>query len=316
MNHLDLQSREIASGIYLLKGDSYLCKQTQEIIKDKLQVGEFGISFFDEENFDAINILNACNQFSFFDEKRLVVVKALSKELNSKDKDMFLAYAKNQNANCVLLLVDDFDSKCFDFLKKAEVVDCKANENFLLNHIKSSFEKFGKVADIEVCKYLCSCCLSNLTKINVEVKKICDYLGSGNIVDKQTIDLLVAKDTETKVFDLTDALGNKNKDKAITYVYQMLESGEPVIKILGLINGQFRRLMFAKINKGSNQDLAKTLGCKEYAITKAKEQANKFGAKQLKAIVNLLMETDYNIKSGAMSQENALYYLILKIINS
>ena len=57
------------------------------------------------------------------------------------------------------------------------------------------------------------------------------------------------------------------------------------------------------------------LGCKEFAITKAKEQGAKYSAKQLKDIQELILETDYNIKSGIMSQENALYYLIFAIVN-
>ena len=38
--------------------------------------------------------------------------------------------------------------------------------------------------------------------------------------------------------------------------------------------------------------------------------------KSLKKILNLLLEADYNIKSGQMSQENALYYLVLAILNN
>ena len=138
-------------------------------------------------------------------------------------------------------------------------------------------------------------------------------MGEEVIVTSQIIDNLVSKDTELKVFDLTIALSAKNIQKAQQILYDMLQAGEPPIKILGLIAGHFRRMFFAKINKGTGAELAKALGCKEYAITKAKQQAEKFTAKQLKDIQNLILEVDYSIKSGAMTQENALYYLIFKI---
>ena len=93
----------------------------------------------------------------------------------------------------------------------------------------------------------------------------------------------------------------------------MLKAGEQPIKILGLISSHFRRVFFAKINKQSPQELASLLGCKEYAVVKAKQESANFSAKQLKDIQNLLLEVDYNIKSGLMAQENALYYLIMKI---
>ena len=123
------------------------------------------------------------------------------------------------------------------------------------------------------------------------------------------------KDTELKVFDLTNALGAKDGNRALKILNDMLESGEPPIKILGLINGNFRRMMFAKINKGSNADLANVLNVKEFAISKAKEASARFSASQLKNIINLLLEADYNIKSGELTQENVLYYIVCKIVD-
>lgn len=73
-------------------------------------------------------------------------------------------------------------------------------------------------------------------------------------------------------------------------------------------------MMFAKINKSSSADLAKILGVKEYAMVKAKQYSEKFTAGQLKNIMNLLLEADYNIKSGQMTQENVLVYLVCKIV--
>ena len=135
------------------------------------------------------------------------------------------------------------------------------------------------------------------------------------ICTKQTIDLLVTKDIELKVFDLTTALGQKDKSRAIQILNDMLLLNESPIKILGLISGHFRRMMFAKINKEGDASLANALGCREYAITKAKQQAMAFTAMQLKKIEALILECDYIIKSGQMSQENAIYYLVLAIVN-
>ncbi|MBO7526839.1 MAG: TraM recognition domain-containing protein, partial [Clostridia bacterium] len=121
---------------------------------------------------------------------------------------------------------------------------------------------------------------------------------------------------EIKVFDLVDALSKRDIKKAHQILYGMQRQNEPIIKTLGLIAGHFRRLFFSKINKNkTNAELATQLGCKEYAISKAKQQAELFTASQLKNIENLILETDYNIKSGNMAQENGLYYLIFSIVN-
>ncbi|MBE7075080.1 MAG: DNA polymerase III subunit delta [Clostridiales bacterium] len=314
MNYQELTNVEKA--VYLLKGDAFLCKQTKNKIAQLLKIENINISQFNEENFEALSVVNACNQFSFFEENRMVVVQDLQKELNSESKKILENYCKNPNLTCTLVLIDTISSNCFDFIKQVELVECKANETFLINYIKEQFEKNKKEISQSLCKKILENCLSNLNRINLEIKKICDYLQAETIVSEQVVDLLVFKDIELKVFDLTTALGYKNKDKALKLVHSMLELGEPPIKIISLIAGQFRRMFFAKLNKGSNAELAKVLGCKEFAIIKAKEQAIKFSASELKKIENMCMEVDFNIKNGDMSMENSLYYLIFNIINA
>lgn len=315
MNYQDLEKSCISQPIYLIKGDAFLCQDAKNKIIQKLNISKINVSLFTDENFDVNNTLNACNQFSFFSEKRMVIVQDLAKELTNDNKFRFENYSKNPNIDCVLILIDTISSKVFDFMKNVEVIECKPNDFFVQNYIKNNVEKLGNTISLQNCKKLNDYCLGNLNRITLEIKKLSDYVGKNKEITAQVIDNLVFKDTELKVFDLTNALGVKDGNRALKILNDMITSGEPPIKILGLINANFRRMMFAKINKGSNTDLAKALNVKEFAIAKAKESASFFSASQLKKIINLLLEADYNIKSGVMSQENVLYYVVCKIVS-
>lgn len=315
MNYQDLEKSCISQPIYLIKGDAFLCQDAKNKIIQKLNISKINVSLFTDENFDVNNTLNACNQFSFFSEKRMVIVQDLAKELTNDNKFRFENYSKNPNIDCVLILIDTISTKVFDFMKNAEVIECKPNDFFVQNYIKNNVEKLGNTISLQNCKKLNDYCLGNLNRITLEIKKLSDYVGKNKEITAQVIDNLVFKDTELKVFDLTNALGVKDGNRALKILNDMITSGEPPIKILGLINANFRRMMFAKINKGSNADLAKALNVKEFAIAKAKESASFFSASQLKNIINLLLEADYNIKSGVMSQENVLYYVVCKIVS-
>lgn len=314
MNYQDIENTSLNQNVYLLRGDAFLCLEAKNTFQKKLGIESINVNVFNDENFDVVNIINACNQFSFFNEKRIVVVQDIQKELSQNAKQKFEDYCKNPNKDCILLFIDTLINKVFDFLKSVEIVECKPSEMFIVNFIKDKFLKRDIKISEDNCKVLNNYCLGNLNRLNLEIKKICDYLMVGEVT-KKDIDLLVYKDTELKVFDLTNALGQKDGNKSLNILNEMLKTGEAPIKILGLITGSFRRMMFAKINKGSTLDLAKVLNVKEYAIVKAKESASKFSALQLKSILNLLLETDYNIKSGVFSQENALYFLVCKIVN-
>lgn len=312
MNYQELEKKDLTNNLYVLVGDGYLCGQAKMAIINKLGLAEINISEFNDENFDMLAIVNACNQFSFFNEKRAVVIKDVQKELTQSEKNMLIEYSKTPNKECYLIVIDGYSK--FEFLKNVEVVECKAGEMFLQDFIKTEFEKNNKNIGFTEVKKLITNTLGNLNRITIEIKKICDYLGAREHVTSEDVDLIVSKDTELKVFDLTVALSTKDKERSHKLLFDMLKAGEPPIKILGLISGHFRRMFFAKINKGKDSDLAKMLGCKEFAVTKAREQALKFSAKELKDIENLILETDYAIKSGEMTQENALYYLIFKIV--
>lgn len=292
-------------------GDLFTIKQTINKVAEKLGVGKINISEFNDENFDGRNIVNACNQFSFFNEKRLVVVYPPEKDVAVIDKQLFLDYINNPNLDCYLLIIN-LDNK-FDFIKDIERIECKPSDVNVAKLIKNELEKQGKQIDGVLINKLQTYCKGNINRIIIEIKKICDYLHNETIVKDEIIEKLVPKDTELKVFDLTTFMGQKNIEKAHKVLFDMLKAGEPPIKILGLISNHFRRVFFAKINKGSNAELAKELGCKEYAIVKAKEESVKMTAKQLKDIQKLILEADYSIKSGEMTQENVLYYLLMKI---
>ena len=302
--------------IYELSGDALICEKALLKIKEHYGIGEMSTSVFNEENFDLQAIINSANQFSFFDEKRLVVIKNIENALTKDEQMAFNQYIGNPNQNAIIVIVNTCNSNAFDFIKDKKVIDCKADDLFSFKYIKDEFEKQGKVIEQPQVKKLAQFCLNDMVRIKQEISKICSYLQTGNLVTDDVIDKLVTPDEELNVFALIDALSKKDAKSSHTILYDMQQNGEPSIKLLGLISGHFRRLFFAKISKNkTNAQLASELGCKEYAIVKAKQQSEKFSASQLKQIENLILETDYNIKSGKMSQENAMYYLIFKITN-
>lgn len=311
MNYIQLKEVATLKNVYVLTGDNYITKSVVDDIATKLNVSSINISKFNEENFDMQMLLNACNQFSFFNEKRIILVEGLLEQIKTADKNMLLSYCENANADCYLLIIDN--AEIFSFLKNVEKIECVPSEKFVFDFVKNEFQKNNKNISLQACKKLIEYARADLIRLKLEIKKICDYLGNDCDVSEALVNELVMPDIELKVYELTNKLAEKNVKVAHRILYDMLKSGEPPIKILGLISNFFRRAFYAKISKNSDANLAVELGCKEFAIKKARESVKNFSAKELKDIQNLILETDYNIKSGAMLQENALYYLIMKI---
>ena len=208
-------------------------------------------------------------------------------------------------------MIYDYNDK-FDFAKnKTAFVDCRRFDKKLGSAVVvNELSKLGKQISAEALDTLWEYCNGYLTRINNELYKLAFYDLNDTLITKKLVESMVNKDSEFVIFELTDALSRKDGDKALQIVDKLSkEQG-----ILGLITNHFRRLFLISTSDMSDKQLSGLLGVKEYAISKQREQIKNFSKMQLKKIYALLEKVDYNIKSGAMLQENALYYLVLNIL--
>ena len=297
---------------YLVTGDDfYLFEKSLSMLRSalKIEMGDLNISYFDDDNFNALKVVEACDLVPIGDEKRLVVLKYVSK-VSEGDKKILQSYLEQPNETSCLLVLDIHGK--FDCLKKnIDFVDAKRMDRAMVSRIVfSDLQKRERQISPEALDCLIDSCNGYLTKIQNELDKLCAYTTKEELITKKVIDALVTKDLEYTIFELTDALSQRNGDKAIEILNLMgKEQG-----VLSLISNHFRRLFYIGVSEMSNQELANVLGVKEYAILKSRKQVNNFSKFQLKKIVNLTEEVDFFIKSGKMQAENALYYLVFNIL--
>ena len=83
--------------------------------------------------------------------------------------------------------------------------------------------------------------------------------------------------------------------------------------LIGMLYSHFRRLLYTAITPQYDR-MPADLGVKEFAVRKAKEQAGKFTPKKLKKICDGLQETDFDIKSGRITDKVALELTVLRAL--
>lgn len=298
--------------VYRIVGDDYyLIDCVLSELKEACggEMSDLNQSYFDDENFSADKLIDSCNQMPFIAEKRLVFVRELSK-VSEQDKQKILNYAKNSSPFSVLAIIDN--NKNFVSIQGA-LIDCKTLSFLELSKlIQEKFAEHSTSINSDAVKLLIENSSYNLTKITSEIEKLCAY-SAGKEITREDVENLVSKSDDYTIFELSDALSKKQPERAIKILELMLETLEPSM-ILSLLAGHFRRLFHAKISSLSNQELSKLLGVKEFAIVKAKEQSANFTAVNLKKIVELILNTEYMIKSGQMNAENAVHFLVFSIL--
>lgn len=312
MKTLKSRLAEEIKNVYLLTGDDfYLFEKGKEMIKKALyiQIPDLNINIFDDDNFSVKAFVDCCQLFPVGDNYRLVILNGITK-LTEGDKKEILAYVKDPVATTVVVILDY--SQKFDFLSgDVEVVSTsRMDKPVLVKIIASELKKYGKKISQEGVDSLIESSNGYLTKINNEISKLIYFSDESELITQNMIDEIVIKDVEYTVFELTEALGKRDGDKAL----KLLNLMEKEQGVLSLISNHFRRLFFISITDMPDNQLAGYIKVKEYAIKKAREQLKGFSKIQLKNINKLLEEVDYLIKSGQMLATNALYYLVFSIL--
>lgn len=189
------------------------------------------------------------------------------------------------------------------------------SESDLRAWIARHFRAQGKQISTELCNYLLSQCGLSMTRLHGEIEKICSYSGTEVIV-RGDIDAVVEPTLDAVVFEITDALGQREYDRAMERLQALLKMQTEPIPIVAAIGAQMRRLYAAKVlqseGKGA-EELAALCGIAPYAANKTLSQARRFSLRFCREAVLLCCRTDQRIKTSYDTPERLTELLILRL---
>jgi DNA polymerase-3 subunit delta len=150
-----------------------------------------------------------------------------------------------------------------------------------------------------------------------EIIKLLTYVDHSREITEEDVRLLVADVRQGDVFEMVDAIGYGDGEKALEMLRRLLEEGE-ALPLFGMIVRQFRLLIQVRElldeNPGlSPEDIAGEIGVHPYPIKKITPQAKLFNLPQLKRIYHQLSDVDQAIKTGQLEDKLALDLLIASL---
>lgn len=308
-------TQKIENLYYISGDDAFLRQKAVEMIENRaVSLRDLNILRFDDENTDLGNIVSACRALPMMDERRVVVLK----DINIKKQDdlkPLIEYAKTPTPSTVLVVVNGAGGSNYKkFEELAVTVDCgKLEPNMLARLVLNELSKFNCKINSDALASLIDYCAQDYTRIYNETIKLGNLIGSGGVITLADVAENVNREVEYDIFELSNAVINKDGAKALAIIEQLLERKESPQKLLMLVQSSFRRMFYAISSKETNAVIAQKLGVKEFAVKKSREQAAKFTPVRLKKILDLGALLDYQIKSGAITDDNALFYFITNI---
>ncbi len=185
-----------------------------------------------------------------------------------------------------------------------------ALEKWIINRAKGNNAKITS----EAATLLANFSGNNLRLLANELDKLATYVGQGATINIQDVRQLSAQVQEARIFDLTDALAQRNHKQALNILHDLLADGEAPIKLISTITFQVRSLLLVKelAQKGMRTaQIASTLGMAPFIVEKCFRQVGNFSVSQLEGIYRQLMATDAALKRSRMAPEMALDLLVV-----
>lgn len=191
----------------------------------------------------------------------------------------------------------------------------KQDQRDLVAWVTRHFAAQKKRISTDLCVYLIDITGGTMTALSGEIEKICAYSGREEIC-KADIDAVTEPVLDAVVFQMTDLLSAGRYGDALGKLQQLLKMQQEPLAILGAVGGHFRRIGAARtlLDNGKNSaDLQKLCGIPDYPARKTMEAARRFRPEFCRKAAELVLETDYQMKTSFDDNERLLEMLLLQL---
>ena len=308
--------------VFLLR--HYLQQMSKKTI-DEL-TWDFNFHRFTQETFSVQDFSDAVEALPMMAENTFVQVDEIDIfKLNEAEREKMAAILSDVPDYCTVVFTyeivewkpDKRLKKLWEAVSKhGTIVEfAKQSQRDLIAWIQRHFMSYGKRISSDLCVYLIDITGGTMTALQGEITKIAAYSGADTIV-KADIDAVTEPVLDAVVFQMTDLLGSGKYGEALLKLQTLLKMQEEPIAILGAVGGHFRRISTARtlMDCGKNtDDLMRLTGMKDYPARKTMTAARSFHARFCRRAAELIMETDYKMKTSFDDQERLLELLILEL---
>lgn len=307
--------------VYLLYGEeAYLKKLYKEKLKDALLAPEdtMNLNIYEGKGINVREVISQADTMPFFADRRLLLIEG-SGMFKSASPEMAEYIPKIPEETCIVFVEDEVDKrgKLYKAVKKVgRAVELgRQDEKTLMNWVLTILRREKRQITSATMELFLSKTGNDMELIGNELEKLLCYTLGREVIAAEDVEAVCANRTENKIFEMINAIAQKQQKKALDLYYDLLALKEPPMRILYLITRQFNLLMQVKELKGQGFDqagIASRLGVQSFIIRNYLRQAERFTQEQLREAVQECVETEEAVKTGRMGDSMSVELLIVK----
>ncbi|MBW2732823.1 MAG: DNA polymerase III subunit delta [Deltaproteobacteria bacterium] len=310
--------------VYYVCGESFPRDRLIAAVR-KAVVGDDANAF----NYDALQgkehpaaqILAAVRTMPMLGGQRLVQVRD-AHEIKADELNKLLPAIEDPSPYAVLLMVGesaDLRLKFFNAAKKAGAV-VHRYEGIKERQAPGWVATEARRAKIRLGPGAAECVAdavgTDLAQLAGALEQLSLYVGEGQAVEMRDVEELLAQTRQRSIFELTNAVGRRDRREAMLVLKQMLEAREPALRILAMLARHVRQLWSAKevaAGGAGEKAIADQVGIHPFFVKDILQQAQRFEISTLRRTHRALTAADQRLKSSHISDALVLEQLVLQL---
>jgi DNA polymerase III subunit delta len=260
---------------------------------------------FNGDTAAAEDIVNAANTMPFMSERRLVVVRDVDK-LDAAALDVLASYAKDPAPFTCLVLVATKVAKNSKLYRAVaatgvafEYTAPKRSE--YAGEVVKLLRARGKVIAMPAAERLVDMVGRDLRRLDAEAEKLVAYVGNAEEVTAADVAAAASAGGTASVFDLTDAVGERDTVRSLRVLRRLLDAGETPLGISAMLARHVRALVGARAlaSRGMNPDaMAPELGMAPWQARNSAKQASRWEPAELSQALRGLAAAEEEMKTS------------------
>lgn len=309
--------------IYLLYGEEdYLKKQYKNRLKNAICGDDtMNYSYFEGKACDVSNIKGICETLPFFADRRLVIIE--NSGFFKSANDTINEYIESvPDSTCLVFVENEVDKRGKLFKKVRDIgYICEMSEQnqaALEQWIAGILNQNGMKITKSTLERFLDYVGTDMECISKELEKLVCYALGREVVTDSDVEAVCTVQISSRIFDMIDAMSNKNRAKALELYNDMMALKEPPMRILFMLARQFNiMLQVHELSKKgmASGEIASKVGIQPFIAGKVARQLgakNGFTKEMLIEALKDCVNIENDIKNGRMDDRAGVEMILIK----